>query len=407
MQKILIIVLALLTGCNYSFAQEIPENDLFQLAREQAFSEDYDAAITILLKLKEAKPENLDYSLFLARVYSWKKDYPEAIATLKSLLEVEPLSQEALEVMVTTQVWAENHKEVLFYSDLGIKNFANSFFRIQKARALLNLNQTGEAKKTLEEVLNEDNNNLNALAIQTEIFQNKKKQIIASYTNTSFSSPPARPWHSAWVAYKARVGKVPVIGKYHFGSVYDRTGSQVELEAYPKTGNSGYLYLNAGAAINNDVFPLFRAAAEYFHAFGSGFAVSLGSKLLSFENANAYLFTGQLAFTAPNNLKLTYRPYLSLFDDEWSLTHTLSLGILNSLKESSWVLDLQYGSVPYEYYTSATFTNLETFRIGIQHQFRISENVLLKPIFMYEYEEFAPSEYRNRFNSQLISIFRF
>lgn len=407
MQKILIIVLALFTGCQFSFAQDISENDPFQLAREQAFSDDYDAAIATLIKLKEAEPKNMDYSLFLARVYSWKKEYPEAIFILKPLLQVEPISQEVLKVMVTTQLWAENYKEALVYSDQGIKNFSNSFFRIQKAKSLHYLNRSGEALKVLQVVLEEDENNPKALALQTEIFQNNRNQIIASYTNTSFSSPPLKSWNSVWIGYKTHVGKIPVIGKYHFGSVYDKTGSQVELEVYPKIGDSGYLYLNAGTALNDDVFPPFRAGAEYFHSLNSKFEVSLGSKLLIFENSNAYLFTGQVAYTFPHNLKLTYRPYLSLFDENWSLTNTLSFRISNPLRESFWVLNLQYGTIPYEYYTSTALTNLDTFRIGVQYQFRVSKNVSLQPIFMYEYEEFLPSEFRNRFNSQLISIFRF
>lgn len=408
MHKFALLVSAILLATQFSIAQNFSNNELFQQARQMAFSEDYKGAIQLLSSLHEENPENSDYSIFLARVYGWEKNYPQAISILEKVITKNfSFPQEALEVMTTIQMWAGNYSEVLKYSNLGIEKTEDPIFKVQKAKALVFLNRPHEAKKVLSEVLDVNKSNETALGLYTEIVQNYTHVFSASYTNTTFSSPPGVPWHSAWIYYKTNLGKIPVLAKYQFGKIYDRKGSQIEIEAYPKIARSGYFHLNAAVGLNNEVFPEFRAGAEYYHSINSKFDVSGGGRLLAFDSQNVYLLTGQVGYTTSKNLKFIYRPYGALTNDTWNLTHSLSLAISNPLKENIWRLDLQYGSIPYEYITESSFSNLETFRIGLQHQWRVSGNLLLCPIFMYENEEFLPSENRNRFNLQLITIFRF
>lgn len=407
MQKFLLVVSAIFLATQFSIAQNLSEGELFQQAQGKAFSEDYQGAIRLLTSLIEKNAENADYSIFLARVYGWNKDYPQAISTLEKVIANNTFPQEAIELMATIQLWARNYSEALKFSNMSIERSDDPALKIQKAKTLVFLKKPEEAKKVLLEVLNLNKSNEAALHLYTEIIQNYKHIISASYTNTSFSSPTGDPWHSAWVSYKTNLGKVPVLTKYHYGSIYDRTGSQIEIEAYPKIGGSGYLHLNAAVGLDNEVFPEYRAGVEYYHSLNYKFNVSGGGRILAFDSRNIYLFTGQVGYITSEKVKFTYRPYAALTNDKWNLTHSLSLEISNPLKENIWRLDLQYGSIPYEYITESSFSNLETFRIGVQHQWRVSENLLLRPIFMYENEEFLPSENRNRFNAQLISIFRF
>ena len=405
MKTFLLMVSVIIMTTQISEAQT--NEDLFLEAREKAFSEDYEGSINLLRTLQKSEPGNTDYGIFLARVYSWNKNYQAAFDILENLLQKGPLLKEALEVMTTTQLWAGNHSEALRYSNQGIEAFGDLNFKIQKARALFYLERSKEAQIILSEILETDPDNDTALELYTEIVQKKKHVISASYTNTSFSSPAISPWHSAWLFYKTDLGKLPVLVKYNFGSIYDRKGSQLEAEAYPKIGKSGYIQLNAGIGLNKQVFPEFKAGAEYYHTLNERFEISGGGRMLGFETRNVFLFTGQVSYNMGKNFNLTYRPYAALAEDSWSLTHSLSFALSNPLKENIWKLDLQYGSVPYEYITETAFSSLETFRIGLQHQWRVSGQVLLRPVLMYENEEYLPSEYRNRFNVQLITTVRF
>lgn len=407
MRKPLLLLLVLFTTIASTIAQNTTNDELFHQAREMAFSKDYSEAISLLLTLQQSEPENTDYSIFLARVYSWNKEYEKAFLTLNEILTKDSFPLEAVEVMVTTQLWAENFPEAVKYSNLGIEIFNDPIFKISKAKALIALNKPEDAKQLIDELPEAIRKEPAVLALYTQIIQKARHTIAASYTNTSFSSPADGPWHSAWMYYKTTLREIPILGKYHFGSIGERTGSQIDLEAYPRAGRSGYFYLNAGMGIANEVFPDFKFGAEYYQALNENFELSGGSRLLLFDRKNVYIFTGHLGYRFLPNIQINYRPYAALSEENWSLTHTAAISFSNPLKETIWILNLQYGSIPYEYITATSFSNLETFRAGIEHQWRVSDHILLKPVFLYENEEFLPSEYKNRFNVQLISTFRF
>lgn len=388
-------------------AQEIPVTQLFEEAKEHATVGDYPSAIKILEHLKDSVPQNNDYRIYLARVYGWKNDYSKAITTLAPLTKPSNFSPDAMELMVTTQLWAENYKEVIRLSDLALREQPNIFFKIQKAKALAALDLKKNALEVLKEVLTEDPDQEEALALQTAIFKTNIDHISFSYLNTSFSDPAFKPRHLAHLEYKRHLGKVPVLARLNYGNLFGLEGSLFEIDAYPKLGEKSYLYLNAGTAIDTEIFPQFKAGIEYFLSLNNGFTVSGGSKYLQFKNSEVLLLTGEFSYNTSNNLRLSYRPFLSNTQRSWSLSHTMAFKIINPVKEQFWQIDLQYGSVPYGFFTSNAFTDLTSIRLGIQYQFRLSENILVQPIFMYEYEEYLPSEFRNRFNSQLITTFRF
>lgn len=387
-------------------AQEVPAAQLFENAKKQASSGDYSSAIKILERLTDSLPGNKDYRIYLARVYSWQGNYSKAISILTPLSEPRDFSNEAIAVMITTQLWAENYEEVIRYSNLALEQYPTISMKMNRAIALDALDRRKEAKEILKEILTEDPQNRDALALQTAILKKNSDHVSLSYLNTSFSNPGSSPWHLSYLEYKTDVGAVPALARLNYGNLFDQQGTLLEFDVYPKLSDKSYFYLNAGAAINSAIFPQFKAGIEYFQSLDKGIAFSVGSKYLAFENNKVLLFTGGASYTTKNNLKINYKPYLTNTENNWFLSHTLALRITN-IKESFLQFDLQYGSVPYAFYTSNAFTDLTSFRLGIQYRFRLAENILLQPVFMYELEEYYPSLHRNRFNSQIITTFRF
>ncbi|MBZ9729438.1 YaiO family outer membrane beta-barrel protein [Salegentibacter sp. JZCK2] len=404
----LFLTLCLFVGVIVSAkAQVIPADRTFEKARELANAEKYDQAIEILEILQDSLPTNKDYTIYLARVYGWKNDYPAAIEILTPLIEVEDFSEEAIKVMVTTQLWAGNFEEVIRYSNVALAKYKKSHFQIQKAIALEALDRDKEAKEILKDVMLNKPENKKAQALQTRIFQKNKEHISLSYLNTSFSNPGFKPWHLAHLEYKRNLGNVPVLARLNYGNLFGLEGSLFEVDAYPKTGSKSYLYLNVGAAINTPIFPKFRGGLEYFQSLNKNFEISLGGKYLDFQETQVLLLTGGITYSTKHNLRFTYKPYLSHTESNWLTSHSLALRINNPVKESFIQFDLQYGSIPYAFVTSSAFTEVTSLRVGMQYHFRITENILIQPVIMYEYEEYFPSLYRNRFNSQIITFFRF
>lgn len=387
-----------------SYSQEA--STAFQEAKEQAYLQQYEPAIETLLDLIATYPDNLDYPIFLARVYSWKKSYTKAIALLEPMMKNAP-PEEALGLMIQVQLWATHYEEAIRYADLALSQDPNTPYRIQKAQALFELERLEESRELLSQILEKQARNQKALALQTQIFKSKKQELKVSYLNTSFSNPGFQPWHLASVGVKTHLGSVPVLVRGNYGRIFSREGFQAEIDAYPKVSRKSYLYLNAGSSINGSVFPDLRGGLEYFQAVSSSVNLSLGGKYMKFPETDILLYTGQFAYTFKNGTRLSYRPYLADIAQAWTLSHALSIRFAESLKENVLQVDLQYGTVPYEYFTSGTFTDLRTARAGIQYQFRLSGEILLQPLLMYEFEEYLPDQHRNRFNSQILATYRF
>jgi len=65
-------------------------------------------------------------------------------------------------------------------------------------------------------------------------------------------------------------------------------------------------------------------------------------------------------------------------------------------------LNMIYGAAPYivSFIQDITRTNAE--RIGVDAQFKVKKTYFIKLLFMYEYEEYFPELYHNRFDTQVI-----
>ncbi|MEG9328442.1 YaiO family outer membrane beta-barrel protein [Salinimicrobium catena] len=402
MKKQFLLYLLFLATTKTGWSQE-PPAQTFELAREKAYAGEYEEAIPLLEKLQKEYPRNSDYSIFLARVWSWKQEYNKSVLLLEPLIQ-DRFLPEAMKLMITVQLWAQDYEEVIHLTDRALNEAPeDAFYSLQKAKALLELDKTLAAKDELESHFTKHGTSPEAELLKTRIYQSAKQEILLSYTHTTFIRDQ-KDWQQAYVSYKRNEATVSVQARFTYGQIWNRQGTQVEVDAYPKINSRSYLYLNAGTAINNSVFPGFRSGLEYYYALTNSMSFSFGAKYLYFSNNEVFLFTGSLALPLSKNVQLTYRPFLS---DKGDLTHTLAGRFRNKSKERFFQVDLQYGTVPYEYFVTGTFTDLKTARAGLRYQFRLSEHVLAQPVFLFEHEEFRPAVYRNRYTGQLLMTFRF
>ncbi len=385
-------------------AQEPTAAENFELARKTAFSGNYEDAIQMLENLRERAPENADFTIFLARVHSWEENYEEAITLLEPLTH-DPFMPEAVKLIITVHLWAKNYKEVIYYTNYADQTEpGDPYYKIEKAKALIELDRTGEAKNIVEELITKTGSTPDLEFLRTRIYQENDQEILFAYTNTSFSEPTQKNWQQASLSYKRNIKAVPVIARFTYGFIREQAGTQFEVDAYPRISGSGYFYLNAGMALDKEIFPDFRGGLEYFQGLKNGISFSLGGKYLRFNSSEVFLYTGNISFTTRGAVKFTYRPFLSDLGD---LTHTFAVKFTNEIKERFFQVDLQYGTVPYEYFVTGNFTDLKTARAGLRYQFRLSEHFSMQPAFLFEYEEYLPSTYRNRYNGQLLTTFRF
>lgn len=386
-----------------SFGQDTDIDAGFNQVRTKAESKDYNGALKILNSLEKKYPGNEDIVIYLGRVYSWKKEFAKAKKTLRPLADRDRPNNEALEALINAYYWSYDFEACITYCDkyLEMQPNAENILMI-KAICLEKSNRNEEALAIIGTIKgNEYQERIDAL--KTVIGRKKKNAIAASYLNISTYDPAGRPVHYGYVEYLRKFTNNTIIGRANVGYREGEAEGQFEVDYY-HTFKRSYLYTNAGVSNGEIIFPKVRLGAEYYFAPLGQFDFSLGGRYMSFENDNVTLITGQATYRY-KDYAFGYRPYYDV--DNSLMSHVISLQKTNEDKESLLRVELQYGNVPYLYLYNNFTEPLKAYRIGIQYQHRLSESFFVRPIFLYEYEEYLPGIMRNKYNCQVIFTKRF
>ena len=132
------------------------------------------------------------------------------------------------------------------------------------------------------------------------------------------------PWVSAsvhrtfvprWGAAAARI-----TGARRYGS----SGLQAEVEAYPRAGRVGYVYVAAAVSPHESVFVPLRAALELFSSPTRAIELSAGARLFQVESSSVIVYTGSIGGYR-GNYWYAFRPYIVKESGSLSTTGQLSL----------------------------------------------------------------------------------
>lgn len=385
--------------------QEINFDAAMSEAKHEVEKGNYDKALSILEPLSAKFPENEDVKIYTGRIYSWKKDYNTAIKILSPMADRTNPDAEALLAIINVYFWSEQFDKCIFYCDKYLVINPNSTDVVLiKANSLEKLGRDKEALETVEKISLTENNTQAITGLRTLIGRKAKNAIAVSYLNVSTSSPGQSPLHYGYVEYSHKFSKSALVGRANVGYANNDTQMLFETDYYQTFSKRNYLYVNAGVSTGQTIFPVAKAGVEYYFTPSKKFDYSLGLKFMHFETEDVTLLTGQLSYRI-GTYTLAYRPFYDTGNELFS--HVLSLQTTNEEKESLLRLELQYGNVPYLYLYNNFIEPLKAYRVGLQYQQRIGKSFFIRPIFLYEYEEYLPEQYRNRFNAQIIITKRF
>lgn len=387
-------------------AQQQPDS-IMQLARQKAEQKDYNQAITLITDLSRQYPENKDFTLYLAQLYYWSSAHQTARDILIPLADAKTGSAEALNLLIRVDFQLQRYNDVVERSEKGRATFPShlNFYLFQQALALDKLNHDHQALALLSQIPAEAENSKDAQYLKTQILKKRKNTVSAGYLNTSFSQPGFAPWHLAHIEYLRKSQSVAWGGRLNYGHLFGGGAAQAELIAYPKLGPRSYLDLNAGYSAAERIFPLWRFGAEWFYDQAK-INYSLGARYLDFRTIQVLMLTGHFALIF-KDWKAGYRHYEVQQNDSWFASHIFTIRKSFELKESYVQLDLQYGGIPYYFFSTDAFSRIKAYRIGINGMFRVMDNFFIQPVLMYEREEYVPDTFRNRYNVQFIFSKRF
>lgn len=386
-------------------AQDVSSNAVMDNAKREAEKGNYDTALALLEPLTIQFPENEEIKIYIGRIYSWKKDYTASIKILQPMADRSNPAPDPLLAIINTYFWSEQFEECITYCDryLAIEPNSPDVLRI-KINCLEKLNRNEEALALIDKTSITDNSTQAFRGIRTLIGKKAKNAVSASYLNISTSDPGQSPLHYGYAEYSHKFTKSALVGRANVGHVNDDTQLLFEADYYQTFSRKNYLYVNGGISTGETVFPVAKAGVEYYFVPHKRFDYALGLRFMHFKTEDVTLLTGQLAYHS-GEYTIAYRPYYDTGNELFS--HVLSLQKTNDEKESILRFELQYGNVPYLYLYNSQTQPLSSYRAGIQYQYRLSDSFFVRPVFLYEYEEYLPDEFRNRFNVQLIITKRF
>lgn len=388
-----------------AIGQEINVDAVMADAKREVEKGNYDKALLILEPVSAKFPENDEITIYKGRIYSWKKEYKTAIAILTPLADKTPPVQDAVLAIINVYFWSEQFEQCIYYCDryLAIDPDADDV-KLIKVKCLERLNRDQEALAIIEQLPLTENSTQAITGLRTLIGRKAKNAVALSYLNISTSNPGQAPLHYGYVEYSHKFSKSALVGRANVGNAYNETQMLFEADYYQTFSKKNYLYVNGGVSTGKTIFPVVKAGAEYYFTPYKNFDFSLGAKYMHFETEDVTFVTGQLSYRI-GTYTLGYRPYYDTANELFS--HVLSLQTVNEEKENLLRLELQYGNVPYLYLYNSVIDPLKAYRIGIQYQQRLGSSFFVRPVFLYEYEEYLPDEYRNRFNAQIIITKRF
>lgn len=406
MRTFLLFMISITWSVN-SLAQSRADS-LFNAAQYLAEEANYSQAILIVKDLTVNYPENQDYSDYLSRLYYWSQDFEQAKANLLYNRSPEKLSYDQLELLIRCETALKETESAIAAANIGIKQFpdAQEHFRLLTGIALYEANRYDEAVSVLSLIPKKDSEGAAADYILNQIFRAQKNTINAGYLLTTFDNPNFSNQQAAFVEYGRKFNHYSQVLRVNYANLYQKQAVQVETDAYIKIKQHNYLFVNLGVSEKNAILPRYRAGTEFFTEH-KHFSASLGARYLYFTSQNApVMLTGHAALIQ-RDWSFYYRPFVVFLTNKTLASHLFYIRKSFPRRESYVQLDLQYGSLPYFYYSSEVLSRLNAYRIGVNTRIRVKNNWFIQPIFMFEREEYVPDQYRNRYTFQLITSFRF
>ena len=409
MRNKLLLILFLILAQNLMGQVSNPDS-LFSEVKSLAEKNKYKEAIAMLDGLQSHYPENRDYSDYLSALYLWSGSSQKAKEVLLKARTPEELSEDNLNLLIRIEFDLKSWAEVIQYANLGLNHFPNSknHYYYQKALAFEQLNEDQKALEQLDQIPRTDPEYKAVDYLRTLILKKQKNLVSAGYLLTAFDQSAFDLQQIGFVEYARKVNTNTYVLRANYANMFDKHAFQVETDAYIKIKKMNYLYANFGISEKKSIFPQVRAGLEFYHEH-KYLSASLGARYLYFGKQNdPLLVTGHIGVQSSGGWGVNYRPFISFLDNSKTLaSHLVYVRKAFPDKESYIQLDLQYGNLPYFYLTSDVLSRLKAYRVGINTRLRIKHNWFIQPIFMFEYEEYIPKTYRNRYTFQLILSFRF
>lgn len=404
---ILLLLQSLTFASSPLYQEKINLEDLFREARTLAFQGNRNEAQAILMSILEEKPLYHDVRVFLGQLYAWDKEYDSARKELQKVLEDKPNYFDALIVLIDIEYWNSNLSFAMIYCNQGLRTYPNhKEFLLRKAKILVSMEDLKAASKNIKQLLETNPSHKEALQLLDNIkFSSQLYAASVRYIFDRFerSEGGIGPWHFLSLELSRKFGLGSIMGRVNyadrnFGSG-STSGTQFEVDAYPEIKKGMYAYLNAGYSPSS-FFPKYRFGSELYSALPASFEMSLGIRYLDFSSAKVLIYTGNLG-KYYKNYWFSFRPFVTSKSSDIFFSGIFLVKRYFADEDNYLTLLFGFGSTPSEIFSLWEIERLNSYKVGLEVQRKISRSLLIRCHVRFEREEFQIDAFGNRFSIEI------
>lgn len=291
----LLCATALTAAPGAGFAQEVSTSELFNRARESAFSGQREQAKEIARQILQLSPTHADARTLLGRLHTWDREFEEAREQLTIVLQERPHYTDARRALVDVEIRSGNYDEAIRQVEVGLEHApGDPSLLAKKSAALRYLDRWEEAEATVLLALESDPDNAEANTQLNRIRNRPLERRIKVTYQLERLNTFSEDWHTTSIQVSDRVGDLGSLTlRTNLARRFGRDGAQFEIDAYPSLVPGIYGYLNFGFS-GTSYFPSTRYGAELHFGLGSGFEGSAGARHLRFDQSSVTVWTASL-----------------------------------------------------------------------------------------------------------------
>ncbi|WHF50304.1 YaiO family outer membrane beta-barrel protein [Chryseobacterium gotjawalense] len=385
--------------------QSLSADELFVEARNAAFEQkDYPTAIKLTKAALEKAPDYTDISVFLGRLYTWTNDLSSAREVFEGLQKKEVHDEDFFIAYGSLEYWNDQNAKATEILNKGLEYHPQSeALLLLKAKVDFNNSDYAGAEKTINTLLriNPKNTEARALSIKINDFTSKNA-IGITYNFSHFDKQFDDDWHIVGLSYKRVTPIGSVILKGNYANKFAASGTQIELEAYPKLSKMFYLYVGAGYSNDVGIFPKYRSGVSLNANLPKSYEAEIGYRQLYFSN-NIWMYTASVG-KYYKNFWFNLRTYITPDNDNISQSYTGTVRYYTKGAADYFAFQIGTGISP-ESYLSNLLENeiykLKTFKIGGEYNFALKKTNLFSISAMYYNTEYLPKTKGNQYDFSL------
>ena len=294
----------------------------FEVARQMAFNKQRKQAQDTLRLILTKYPDYHDIRSFLGSTYSWDGDYIKARAEFAYVLKKSPKRKDTWEAAIKNELWSSSPYSALEMAKKALKHIPNNpdilYLRASaedatddKEKALITIDQLLVIDPTHEKAINYKRNLRDALS----------RNIIGLKSSVDIYSQTFDPMQYYLLKYVRQTKFGSIHTKLNLSRRFAETGTQFEVDLYPRITEGLYAYANFGLS-NSFLYPDIRYGAELHKSLPLSLEASLGFRSLKYTTTTT-IYTGSVGWYTGNSY-WSFRVYVTPGEPAASKSGTLS-----------------------------------------------------------------------------------